>query len=913
MSTKITLLTTNDIHGRFLLKSGILDFSRLRTYKKSINNCYLFDAGDATQGTPFAIMKKGLYPIEIMNAVGYDGITIGNHEFDNITKDTEENELDEIIKKSKAPFISTNVFWQKDSQNYIESVYKKAGLVTGNGRYIVKKVNGKVLLVIGVSTPDISLNIPRMEGYIIKTKNEVVSLIRESINLAKKEYEKIDAVVLLAHLGLNSKGFSSKTLADGLSKEDNVVLIIDGHSHEKYVRKINDINIIQSECNAKYFGKVEIIFEDSGEIRVDAKVENQEVLNKFEQDAEVKKLLIHYQDEVNRVFGEIRAQNTNTTLWGGALDESKPYALKALNISRFVQTNLGELTSAALIHYIRSYNAKLFTENEYIVAGRNGGGVRSSIAFGSKITDNELFDVLPSHIDSKNESGFKVFRLTYFELVKVLKNSVSSLTLNKKTFLEAKDGRFLNTAGIKYELLCFKPTPGDPSGIISVGSEFWLTAGKKSNEVIKKMSEKETVLFVVDKYLSQGGDGYDCLKDIKPIYEETTPLYKILGEYIRYLSNGKHLYYGGVSKDVAYKCFDFIKPSPVNIKVVDENGERISNRIIVYSFCDEQGYKNYVPEYLSNEGFFTVTPPQGATTLCIGVVNDFGTKENNFLYGELFINSYFSIKESQLECQVRRHQSTLFGKRAWKLFKHTGASGKIFYSNYIAYFDKDNLECMLIVLNDKIYVKKNKTQEKFFPSKNVSYKGSDGSVLNLELPFPEIGLSYKTWGGAIYNSKLEKYDEGNCSELRGYISPTLQEYYDGELYAKNNNSQLIGVHIRSGDILDGIGFIYPDNKEFFMGFEKGGYEKLIYFSDDEYITEITGEQENFYFSAITNVIIKTNKSQYGPFGDIKGINNFSLKKQDFQIYAFRGWSSKPQSEWKYKVVNNLGVYYKPIS
>jgi len=159
---KITILATNDLHGRFLPEGGIIDPALLAAYRESLgDNCLLVDAGDPTQGTPLAIRRKGLDAIDILNAAGCQIMTIGNHEFDNITKDPgQENELDLIVKRFEGDFLSVNVLKETDAglQNYLESLGRE------NGRWVVRTIAGVELLFLGISTPAMSTAIPRGAG-----------------------------------------------------------------------------------------------------------------------------------------------------------------------------------------------------------------------------------------------------------------------------------------------------------------------------------------------------------------------------------------------------------------------------------------------------------------------------------------------------------------------------------------------------------------------------------------------------------------------------------------------------------------------------------------------------------------------------------------------------------------------------
>lgn len=149
--------------------------------------------------------------------------------------------------------------------------------------------------------------------------------------------------------------------------------------------------------------------------------------------------------------------------------------------------------------------------------------------------------------------------------------------------------------------------------------------------------------------------------------------------------------------------------------------------------------------------------------------------------------------------------------------------------------------------------------------------------------------------------------------MYGYTYSKTTRYYDGELTGRNHNYHVCGLYIRSGQILDGFGFIYPNSYEFFMGFQYGGAETRIIFDEDEYITKITGEFARGYYNAITQLNIETNKRTLGSFGSIQGGESFEISKKGHKIYAFKGEVSIPDSSWKYEVVNKLGAYFTPIN
>ena len=79
----VVILYTNDVHTYI---DGALSYDVIAGLKAELEEQYgnvlLVDAGDAIQGTAYGSMDKGETIVKLMNAVGYDLATLGNHEFD---------------------------------------------------------------------------------------------------------------------------------------------------------------------------------------------------------------------------------------------------------------------------------------------------------------------------------------------------------------------------------------------------------------------------------------------------------------------------------------------------------------------------------------------------------------------------------------------------------------------------------------------------------------------------------------------------------------------------------------------------------------------------------------------------------------------------------------------------------------
>ncbi|MFA5729260.1 MAG: metallophosphoesterase, partial [Candidatus Neomarinimicrobiota bacterium] len=122
---KIVTIFTNDIHGGIdrseasfinpdfppMLGGGAVAgryiYQKRQEAEKNGWGFLLIDAGDFYQGTPMGTLSEGEAVIEYMNAVGYDVLTVGNHDFDNGWKN-----LKKLSEMANFPFLASNLYRQ---------------------------------------------------------------------------------------------------------------------------------------------------------------------------------------------------------------------------------------------------------------------------------------------------------------------------------------------------------------------------------------------------------------------------------------------------------------------------------------------------------------------------------------------------------------------------------------------------------------------------------------------------------------------------------------------------------------------------------------------------------------------------------------------------------------------------------
>ncbi len=218
----LVILHTNDTHsqiepvrvGRDRDKGGV---ERRLQYINSVReeagrrNLLLLDAGDYNQGTPYFTMAKGDLEIELMNALGYDVATWGNHEFDN-----GQEELARRLSASEFVTVTCNYdFSDSVLKDYVKpyTIIRRAGLKIG---------------IVGATS--------YLEGVVLKSHLEGLVRLDAISEVNKwaawlKHKKKCDLVILLSHFG--HQGGSMEHPSDILMAQNSkdIDIIIGGHSH----------------------------------------------------------------------------------------------------------------------------------------------------------------------------------------------------------------------------------------------------------------------------------------------------------------------------------------------------------------------------------------------------------------------------------------------------------------------------------------------------------------------------------------------------------------------------------------------------------------------------------------------------------------------------------------------------------
>lgn len=354
----IVILYTNDAH------CGIEDgmgYQGLSAAKRALlaagNKVLLVDNGDAVQGDTIGTLSKGEYIIDIMNKLGYDVATPGNHEFD-----YGMDQFNKLVEKADFDYISCN-FVDKDGNPVLKP-------------YVIKEADGVKIAFVGISTPKtITTSTPTYfqdgEGNYIfgflqdDTGEKLYAAVQSAVDAARKEGAKY--VIAMAHLGIEAD-CQPWTSSDVIVNTSGIDVLLDGHSH----------STIAGDIVKNKEGK-DVILTSTG-----TKLANIGCLT-ITADGKLSTALIN-DDGMGDTIAEIKSgyeEIVNTVVASTKVELTVNDPVSGERMVRRQETNLGDLCADA-------YRAMSGAD----IAVVNGGGIRVSIPAGD-ITYGQIIAVHP--------------------------------------------------------------------------------------------------------------------------------------------------------------------------------------------------------------------------------------------------------------------------------------------------------------------------------------------------------------------------------------------------------------------------------------------------------------------------------------------------------------------------------------
>jgi 2',3'-cyclic-nucleotide 2'-phosphodiesterase (5'-nucleotidase family) len=390
---QITVLHINDTHAH------LEDIARMATLVKQVraevgpDRVLMFDSGDVFMGTPYFNLMHGKADLEFMNTLGYDAMTLGNHEFDNYDKTPQY--LNEFIADAKFPIVCTNIDFSRGPELKDKTLH-----------YTIIEKGGQKFGIIGLTTDETP--VIASPGKNVTFSGPVATAHQAVAELEKKGINKI---IALTHIGWDK----DIELAQQVSGID---VILGGHSHTlpavypTVVTNKEPTLVVQAEAYGKYLGRLDLSFDEKG------------VLTKYggalstikdaAEDPDYAARLSKYKGPID----ELKNTIAGTTLVD--LDGERAHV-------RTMETNFGDLVADAFLAKSETVKGN--------IAIVNGGSIRTSIPAGD-VSLGQTLEAIPFNND------IVAFDIKGEDLLAALENGVSQA--------EAVAGRFPQVAGLRF-------------------------------------------------------------------------------------------------------------------------------------------------------------------------------------------------------------------------------------------------------------------------------------------------------------------------------------------------------------------------------------------------------------------------------------------------------------------------------
>jgi len=483
----LTILHTNDFHSRFEPISkydspcSVEDNSEGKCFGGSARlitaigeargraeNSILLDGGDQFQGTLFYTYYKGKFAAEMMNRLGYDAMTVGNHEFDDGPKI-----LREFMDNVNFPVLMSNA--DVSNEPSLAGKLKKSTIIRKNGERIG---------IIGLTPQDTDeLAVP---GKNI-TFSDPVSAVQAEVDALTKIG--VNKIIVVSHSGYS---VDMKVAAN----TTGVDVIVGGHSNTylsntsdraegAYPTMVGNTAIVQAYAYGKFLGELNVSFDDDGNV-IEAVGEPITMDASIVENASTKYRVTHMATPLEEIRKNVVAKAS--------------YAIDGEREScRLVECQMGNLVADAMLDRVKDQGIS--------IAIQNGGSIRASIDAG-EITMGEVLTVLPF------QNTLSTFHVSGATVIEVLENGVSQV--------EDVKGRFAQVAGLRYVWdASVAPNEGRILEVKVMQNGKWVEIDPEASYGI-----------VSNNYVRNGGDGYKMLINANNVYDYGPGLSDVVAEYL---------------------------------------------------------------------------------------------------------------------------------------------------------------------------------------------------------------------------------------------------------------------------------------------------------------------------------------------------------------------------------------------
>ena len=448
---EITILHTNDLHSHVLGFSPIVDYrpditgadttkggwARIATVlkqerEKRSHAVLVLDAGDFLMGSLFHMLaREEAMELRLMKEMGYDVLTLGNHEFDLKPKGLARI-LNAAATKGGMPLIVfSNAVFSEESErdDTLEDVFNR-GMVTP---YKVLERGEMKIGVFGILGKDAAEKSPFASPLTfrdpVETSREMVTVLREK--------EKVDMVVCLSHSGL---GEGESVAEDEVlaQKVQGIDVIVGGHSHTRQEKPllVNSTLILQASAYGKCVGVLDLVWE-KGKLK-QKNYQLVDIDSSIPGDGPLQRKIDSFMETIDRDIFK-----------GANLRSGKGIAHTAFDLKiAEEESNLGNLIADSLRWYVNQHDFDpKDPRTKVVVAMESNGLIRDDILRGKTgaLAVSDVFAAVPLGIGVDDTMGYPLVTC-YFYASEIKK------TLEVLTSISPRKGGdyFLQLSGVKF-------------------------------------------------------------------------------------------------------------------------------------------------------------------------------------------------------------------------------------------------------------------------------------------------------------------------------------------------------------------------------------------------------------------------------------------------------------------------------
>jgi len=489
----LTILHTNDTHSVYggTTANGLLCYAPLceggkggsvrlqqavRAVRQKTPDALFLDAGDVFQGSLYWTIHKEAMPIAVLDAMGYQAIIPGNHEFDGGC----EPFLNEA-RALKTPVLAANLAFDSPLSGQIP--FKP---------WLILERHGRKIGVVGIANPDTpALSSPCPEAHFANAAETLRAAVKE-LNA-----QGVAIIIALTHLGLEN----DKRLAQAV---DGVDIIVGGHSHSLLSNTLpqaegpypviehspngKPVVIVTASTAMRYLGRLDVRFDSAG---VPVSWQGEPIslddaglaaLNAPEPDPELVRVVEGFSEPVRQTMrssiGTIQAPGR----------DGKPLEEPNVLVCRQTECLTGNIVADALLK-------EAFGDAQ--VAILNGGALRNSLP-GGAVTAGDVLATLPfQNTPLMTDMPGRV-------LLEALEHGVWAYGEGQ--------GAFLQVAGLRYVFDARRPP----------GKRIVKAQIQDKNGKWQPVRKDASYRVVTVDFLARGGDGFTMLSPLK--WQESTML-----------------------------------------------------------------------------------------------------------------------------------------------------------------------------------------------------------------------------------------------------------------------------------------------------------------------------------------------------------------------------------------------------